>query len=124
MKGQDQASRTPRRASTYIQGCPERCQQCSVRRFIAPGPGPLQLLDCLQNAEPHPPPLHVAAFQKGIGAHGSVSRRILLVLFDEQVGGAVDVEGGVYLLQPSGYSAGGGYHHTDCRCIYHPLLAV
>ncbi len=29
-----------------------------------------------------------------------------------------------YLLQPSDYSAGGGYHHTDCRRIYYPLLAA
>ncbi len=50
--------------------------------------------------------------------------RVLAVLLDEQAGGAVDVEVGGYLPQPSGYSAGGGYHHTDCRCIYHPLLAV
>ena len=65
-----------------------------MREFIAPGLGPLQLLDCLPNAEPHPAPLHVASFQKGIGAHGSMSRRLLAVLLYEDVGGAVDVEVG------------------------------
>ncbi len=95
-----------------------------MRRFIAPGPRPPQVLDCLQNAEPHPAPLHVAAFQKGIGALGSMFRRALAVLLDQQVGGAVDVEVGVYLLQPSGYSTGNGCPHTDCRCIYYPLLAA
>ncbi len=35
-----------------------------------------------------------------------------------------DVEVGGYLPQPSGYSAGDGCQHTDCRRIYYPLLAA
>ncbi len=96
-----------------------------MHRFVASGPRPLQLLDRLPNAEPYPAPLHVAGFQKGIGAQGSMFGRIPSVLVDQQLGRAVDVEVGGYLPpQPSGYSAGDGCHHTDCRCIYYPLLAA
>ena len=42
----------------------------------------LQFLDGAQNAQPHGFPLHVAGFQKGIGAHGSMSCRVLAVLVD------------------------------------------
>ncbi len=51
----------------------------------------LQLLDGAQNAQPHGFPLHVAGFQKGIGALGSMSRRVLAVLVDQEPGRAVDV---------------------------------
>ncbi len=77
--------------STKIKVSPEQGRSRSVRRFIAPGPRLLQLLDRLQNAEPHPTPLHVAGFQKGIGAHGSMSCRVLTVLFDQELGRVVDV---------------------------------
>ncbi len=45
----------------------------------------LQLLDDAQNAQPHGFPLPVAGFQKGIGAHGSMSRRVLTVLVDQEL---------------------------------------
>ncbi len=77
--------------STKIKVSPEQGWPRSVRSLIAPGPGPLQLLNCLQNAEPCPAPLHVAGFKKGIGAHGGVPRRVLAVLVDQELGRALDV---------------------------------
>ncbi len=56
--------------STKIKVSPEQGWPCSVRRFVAPGPGPLQLLNRLQNAEPHPTPLHVAGLGSLVGLHG------------------------------------------------------
>ncbi len=47
----------------------------------------LQLLDGAQNAQPHGFPLPVAGFKKGIGALGSMSRRIDTVLVDQKLAG-------------------------------------
>ena len=60
---------------------------CSVRRFVALGPRPLQLLYRFQNAEPHPVPLRIAGLGSLVRLHGGKAGCLLPVLLDEQVGG-------------------------------------
>ncbi len=79
---------------------PERGRPCSVRKFIAPGPGPLQRLNHLWNTEPHHLPLPIPGLGSLVGLQGRDDRRFPTMPLDERVGGAVIVGIGVQREKP------------------------
>ena len=60
---------------------------------LSPGLYSLQLPHRPQHPLPHGVAVQIALLQIGVGPHGG-DRRVLAVLLHEDVGGAVDVEGG------------------------------
>ncbi len=65
-----------------------------MRRFIAPGPDPVQLLDCLPDPQPDGLSLHITGSKAFVSPHGGFSLGCFAILLNKLIGRAVDVEVG------------------------------